>query len=253
MGDRYLNGNREDRRWASDLASWIFENAYYPALTKNLGEDLCRLASCIYFKNEDDDEPFYSRAYDREYAYGLSNNASKTHLASQDTFKYFLICLFRTNFKVGLEWALKFTNRAFDNLAKNEPDSVMKIAIYFPEKKDIKEYYANGGMWICRAQEYQVPTIISDIVYFSKNVFIEYLDRFQNDQELFFRMGEWIKNEIYTKANNIAMLLRNSGNWISFPKRIARICFGNWLQATNCFILIFKDICFIIQTQHRFF
>ena len=68
---------REDRRWASDLASWIFENAYYPALTKNLGEDLCRLASCIYFKNEDDDEPFYSRAYDREYAYGLSNNASK--------------------------------------------------------------------------------------------------------------------------------------------------------------------------------
>ena len=77
VGDRYLNGNREDRRWASDLASWIFENAYYPALTKNLGEDLCRLASCIYFKNEDDDEPFYSRAYDRKYAYGLSNNASK--------------------------------------------------------------------------------------------------------------------------------------------------------------------------------
>lgn len=238
VGDRYLNGNREDRRWASDLASWIFENAYYPALTKNLGEDLCRLASCIYFKNEDDDEPFYSRAYDREYAYGLSNNASKTHLASQDTFKYFLICLFRTNFKVGLEWALKFTNRAFDNLAKNEPDSVMKIAIYFPEKKDIKEYYANGGMWICRAQEYQVPTIISDIVYFSKNVFIEYLDRFQNDQELFFRMGEWIQNEIYTKANNIAMLSVIQEIGFHFQKELP----GYALELASSYELLHFDI-----------
>lgn len=238
VGDRYLNGNREDRRWASDLASWIFENAYYPALTKNLGEDLCRLASCIYFKNEDDDEPFYSRAYDREYAYGLSNNASKTHLASQDTFKYFLICLFRTNFKVGLEWALKFTNRAFDNLAKNEPDSVMKIAIYLPEKKDIKEYYANGGMWICRAQEYQVPTIISDIVYFSKNVFIEYLDRFQNDQELFFRMGEWIKNEIYTKANNIAMLSVIQEIGFHFQKELP----GYALELASSYELLHFDI-----------
>lgn len=238
VSDRYLKGNSEDRRWASDLISWIFENAYFPTLIRNLGEDLCGLANCFYFKNEDDAEPFYSGAHDREYAYGLSFNASKIHRSRQDTFKYFLICLFRTNFKVGLDWALEFTNRAFSNLAQNEPNSVMKVAVFFPEKKDRKEYYANGGMWICRAQEYQVPTIISDIVYFSTNVFIKYLDHFQNDQELFLKMGEWIKSEIYTKANNIAMLSVIQEIGFHFQKELP----GYALELASSYELLHFDI-----------
>ena len=200
---RYLTGNSYEYRWANDISVWTFENTY-PALAIHCGKELCKLANCIYFEKKK--KSYYGIVHEQELYYGLSDNASRMHMSRHESFKYFLINLFRSNFKIGLEWAISFTNKAFENLVETNADSVMNISIYFPDTKEKKEYYANRAMWICRIEEHQVPTIISDIIYYTKEGLIEYLEYFKKDQEIFLKMGEWIKEKIYGKSNNIAMV-----------------------------------------------
>ncbi len=234
---RYLNGNLYECRWANDISVWTFENAY-PALTNYCGEELCELASCIFFEEGKKIKSYYGNLNEQVFYYGLSDNASKVHMSTHETFKYFLINLFRTNFKSGLEWAVSFTNKAFGNLAENKPDSVVNISIYFPETGEIKEYYANGAMWICRIKEFMVPTIISDIVYFAKEGLIEYLEYFKRDQELFLKIGEWIKEEIYGKSNNVAIISIIQEIGFHFQKELP----GYAIELASSFELLHWDI-----------
>lgn len=206
VSDRYLSENKKERYWARDIGTWILENAYYPALTRNVGTDLCMLANRIYFINGYDDKICISDVHEKEHSYGLSDNASSIYMSREDTFKYFLTSLFKTNLKVGFEWAIEFVNRAFENFVQNEAESVMEISVFFPEKKETKKYYANGQMWLCRIDEYQIPTIVSDIIYVLKTVIIEYLESIKFSNELFLQIAEWSKKEIYSKANNAALL-----------------------------------------------
>ena len=234
---RYLTGNSYECRWANDISIWTFENAY-PMLTTHCGEDLCKLANCIFFEEGKNKKSYYGTFYERDYYYGLSDNASRIHMSRHETFKVFLINLFRTNFRIGLEWAISFTNKAFGNLAEKKPDSVMNISIYFPDTQEIKEYYANGAMWICRVKEYQVPTIISDIVYYAKEGLIEYLEHFKEDQELFLKMGEWIKERIYNISNNVAMVSIIQEIGFHFQKELP----GYALELASSFELLHWDI-----------
>ena len=203
--DMYLSQSQQECRWASDISVWTFENAY-PALTKCLGEELCELANCIFFEKGKRQRSNYRIAFERDAYYGLSDNSNRINTSRHDGLKVFLWNLFRTNFKVGLEWAIAFTNRSFDNLAQNSPESVMEITIYFPDKNEKKQYWGNGEMWLCRVKEHQVPTILSDIIYYAKEGFIEIIESIKQDQELGLRLAKWVKTEIYEKSNNIAML-----------------------------------------------
>ena len=234
---RYLSGNSYELRWANDISVWTLNNAY-PALTNHCREELCELANCIFFEEGKKKKSYYGVSHEQDYYYGLSDNASRVYQSRHDTFKYFLINLFRTDFKNGLGWAVSFTNKAFGSFAENKPDSVINISIYFPDTREIKEFYANDAMWMCRVKEYQVPTVISDIVYYSKEGLIEYLEHFKQDQELFLKMGEWIKKEIYGKSNNVAIVSIIQEIGFHFQKELP----GYAVELASSFELLHWDI-----------
>ena len=234
---RYLTGNSYECRWAKDISVWTFENVY-PALTTHCGEELCELANCIYFEEEKKKKSYHGILHEQELYYGLSDNASRMYMSRHETFKYFFINLFRTNLKIGMKWAISFTNKALGNFAENKQDAVINISLYFPDTKEIKKYYANSAMWMCRIKEHQVPTIISDIVYYAKEELIEYLEYFKQDQKIFLKMGEWIKKEIYGKSNNVAMLSIIQEIGFHFQKELP----GYALELASSFELLQWDV-----------
>ncbi|QEH67830.1 hypothetical protein [Cellulosilyticum sp. WCF-2] len=234
-------GNHEGYRWSNDIIEWTVQNAY-PVLVNNLANELCILANTLWLKGEVQrrNNPFYIDNDLKEYElYGLSESADEYKSLQRDiSSNIFLYNLFRCNFIVGLKWAIGFVNEVMSTYAKNEPQCVEEVEVYFIGKKQSKKYLGNPNMWLAGIEENNVPLLVGDIIYLLKDAIINSIEVYKNEQELIQRYTDYVKNELYTKSNNIALLSIIEGIGLHFQKELP----GYALDLATSFEILYVDI-----------
>lgn len=205
----YGSDESNKRRIAGDVIGWTLKNAY-PALVSTHANGLCLLADAFWLnKNQKKkDEDLYSfHRESNELLYGLSKNAEHHHFEYRSVKEnVFLYNLFHVDFKTGLEWAIQFLNTVFDEYVLNEPRSLVKVQIYFDKAKEVKDYWGNPRVWLAGTRDHNVPTLIGDVLYLMNETLINTIDAYKNDETYTLLFANHIKDQIYTKSNNIAML-----------------------------------------------
>ncbi len=204
----YINGNKKSRRMSEDIMEWTLKNAY-PALVISLSRELCLIADVLWLRgnvNIEEGNFYHSNRLSNDFEYGLSEKAENHNYSYRTVHEnVFLWNVFRINFKMGFEWAIQFVNRTVLEYEKNNPEHVMKIKLKFDEK-DVKEYWGSGNMWIAGIRDYSVPTLIGDVIFCLKEVIIDSLEAHKNESKLISVFANYIKDIIYSKSNNIALL-----------------------------------------------
>lgn len=204
----YIDSNRSKKRFAEETISWTLDNAF-PELIKVLGDELCALANLFYLqeKQPKGTDDYRYKPYVDEDKYGLSENA-KNYEHSHRTVRnnHIIINLFQHNFKVGFQWAINFINQVVLSYQKENPKAVQKIYIKFFEEDRITEYWCSPDMWLSGVIENAVPLLIGDIVYCLKTFSINYLEKLKSNEVLFKAFAQYIKDEIFSKSNNIILL-----------------------------------------------
>lgn len=207
--NNYINGNRKSMRKSEDIMEWTLKNAY-PALVAGLASELCSIADILWLRGKVDAEEFDFYRADRlskGFEYGLSEKAEHYNYLYRTVYENaFLWNLFRLNFKVGFHWAIQFINRVILEYATNNPEYVIKIKVKISESNAIKEYWGNGNMWLAGIRDYNVPTLIGDVIFCLKEAIISSLEICKKDHEFTVAFANYVKETIYSKSNNIVLL-----------------------------------------------
>lgn len=207
--NNYINGNRKSMRKSEDIMEWTLKNAY-PALVAGLASELCSIADILWLRGKVDAEKFDFYRADRlskGFEYGLSEKAEHYNYLYRTVYENaFLWNLFRLNFKVGFHWAIQFINRVILEYATNNPEYVIKIKVKISESNAIKEYWGNGNMWLAGIRDYNVPTLIGDVIFCLKEAIISSLEICKKDHEFTVAFANYVKETIYSKSNNIVLL-----------------------------------------------
>ncbi len=180
-------------------------------LSKVLPYEICQLADLYWtFTPEiegDNLRFFHQRREDLSYYYGLSEKAEyyqhefSLKNAMNSNFFYWL---FKTNFWVGLNWAIDFVNNAVKNYLNTIDGGLPSYRINFVDEGIIRSYLGTSDMWVCTAQEYSMPLVISDLIYCLKSVAFNILR--DADSSAAIKIANDIKRFIYDKSNNIVLL-----------------------------------------------
>ncbi len=207
--NNYINGNRKSMRKSEDIMEWTLKNAY-PALVAGLASELCSIADILWLRGKVDAEKFDFYRADRlskGFEYGLSEKAEHYNYLYRTVYENaFLWNLFRLNFKVGFHWAIQFINRVILEYATNNPEYVIKIKVKISESNAIKEYWGNGNMWLAGIRDYNVPTLIGNVIFCLKEAIISSLEICKKDHEFTVAFANYVKETIYSKSNNIVLL-----------------------------------------------
>lgn len=204
--------NREDRNFSDEILEWTIKECE-PALIKELPDEMCHLAKKIWlFFDYKPEEDFH--AIEREKIFGLSHFASD-HNFSSGMFKKESICqknLFFTNllnhsFWKALYWAVDFINESISYYASIKPDELKKVSLIFVDSGLKRLYWGNLKMWICASREYEIPLLLSDMIYWLKNVIINCLEGLKiQSEESFSKVADTIRSCLFEKSNNVALL-----------------------------------------------
>lgn len=207
--NNYINGNRKSMRKSEDIMEWTLKNAY-PALVTGLASELCSISDILWLRGKVGAEEFDVYRADRlskGFEYGLSEKAEHYNYLYRTVYENaFLWNLFRLNFKVGFHWAIQFINGVILEYATNNPEYVIKIKVKISESNTIKEYWGNGNMWLAGIRDYNVPTLIGDVIFCLKEAIISSLEICKKDHEFTVAFANYVKETIYSKSNNIVLL-----------------------------------------------
>ena len=208
LSNDLLGNNQKQKRVARDLINWTLKNSHFNML-KFCAKDFCVLLNNYWLENcNDNDEHRYGYRYEfsNDYKYGLSQQMDNYNYEFRKvTDNLFLNNLYYANFNHGFEWTIDFINKCVEKYYQNHSDEILKIQIKFKDN-DIREYYGNPNMWVAGIIEHSVPTLIADMVYCLRNFILKHLEAYKEDTELFKDFSEYIKNNIYSKSNNIILL-----------------------------------------------
>ena len=208
LSNYLLGNNREQKRVARDIIDWTLKKSHFNML-KYCSKDFCMLLNNHWLENDNDnDEHYYSYRYEisNDYKYGLSQQMDNYNYEFRKvTDNLFLNNLYYANFNYGFEWTIDFINRCVEKYYQNHSNEILKIQIKFKDN-NIREYYGNSNMWVAGIIEHSVPTLIADIIYCLRNFILKHLEVYKDDKELFKDFAEYIKNNIYSKSNNIILL-----------------------------------------------
>ena len=174
-----------------------------------------------------------------DYLYGLNDAAEHYNHKFQDVDNNpFFINLFGPNLLEGFEWAIYFVNRLISAFAENCPDQIANVEIYFPETKQTRTYLGNPYMWSISIDEYILPTLISDIIYILNRSIVNHISAYLNQDGLGEAFANWIKEQLYLKANNIALLTIIENIGMHFQDELP----GYALELASSLHLIYWDI-----------
>lgn len=217
-------------RWARKIIEETLKNTY-PVLARMLPKELCNLADNLWFVDSANERGINNV----EATFGLSEYSMSYHNIYE---VLFLRNIFKEQFRVGFDWAIQFINRAIQNYAVNYPEYVDKVAIYFSEEKNIREYYGNLRMWMFGINEHSQPVIIGDIVYILKSVLIETIEEYANNKADIESLAEMVKSEIYTQSNNVVLLTIIEAIGMNFQRELP----GYALDLAANFDLLYWDL-----------
>lgn len=234
----YTNGNKKNRRKSEDIMEWTLQNAY-PALVNKLASELCLIADRLWLRRDADSKEFdffQSDRLSRNFEYGLSKKAEHHNFSYRTVDEnVFLWNLYRLNFKVGFQWAIQFVNKAVSDYVINNPEHVIQVKVN--EKNVIKEYWGNGNMWIAGIRDHNVPTLIGDVIFCLKNAIVNHLVAYKDEREWFIKFANYIKETIYSKSNNIALLTIIESVGMHFENELP----GYALDLVTCIELVHWD------------
>lgn len=204
--------NREDRDFSEEILEWTIKECEL-ALIKELPDVMCHLAKKLWlsfdYKPEED-----FHALEREKMFGLSHFASD-HNFSLGMFEkqpiyqknLFFTNLLNYSFWKAFCWAVDFINDSIAYYASVKPDELEKIDLVFVESGLRQSYWGNPKLWICASQEYEIPLLLSDIIYWLKNVIVNSLEFLKNQPgDSFLKLSNAVRQKIYEQSNNVALL-----------------------------------------------
>ena len=206
----YKSENRDEIRLAADIIKDTIQFKHVK-LAEHLAKELCCLAEMFWTYPLKKGSPYGFYEGDRQdipYQYGFNENAEQyEHGSTRNTAfdNTFFFVLFRTNFWVGLEWTINFVNKAVLRFIGKQKD-MPTYEINFIELGIKKSYYGYERMWLTTAQEYNMPMILSDLLYNLKVVLSYIIKNAVLNKEDTVKFAENVKKRIYEKSNNIALL-----------------------------------------------
>lgn len=193
-------------RYATDSISDLicFDNGN---LASSNYDDVIELFSHFFTDNLDDDRfmHYSNRDLNDNWKYGFNDNAESYMQDYRDYPANFSTCfwlLLKKNYWKTLGWLISFLNRCVSQYNKNE--SLPEFDLYFVDEQTHKKYLGNERMWLASCQEYQVPTIVGDLV-FTLEKFTEYgasLLEYEEKKKFL----ETIKIIIFDSSNNIILI-----------------------------------------------
>ena len=208
LSNYLLGNNQKQKRAARDIINWTLKNSHFNML-KFCSKEFCLLLNNYWLKNRNDNGEHhcgYRYEISKENKYGLSRRIDNYNYEFKKvTDNLFLNELYYVNFNYGFEWTINFINQCVENYYQNYSNEILKIQIKFQDN-DIREYYGNPNMWVASIIEHSVPSLIADMVYCLRSFILKHLELYKDDKELFKDFSEYIKNNIYSKSNNIILL-----------------------------------------------
>ena len=238
----YCSGDEaEKQQFAYEIIEETLKNAN-PMLIRQVPYVICDLANRLWFKGNGKGGRLrgqFEHDLREENAYGLSQYAEHISMTDKGVIEnIFLWNILTVNFYVGFEWAINFVNQTISNYVDNNPDGIMLIQIYFADERSTKKYYGNHNLWLAGIQEYNVPMLIGDVIYVLKKILINNIRRSIKEGICVQEFAEYVKKEIYEKANNIALLSIVEAIGFNFQTELP----GYALDLSSCFELIYWDI-----------
>lgn len=241
----YQSTDNEKISLSKDIIEDALKYEHYN-LARYLPNQICKLAEFFWtYTPKLDNEFIYSAMQDDVYShltylYGLGINAKNyehSDTRADVLHKTFFFWLFRTNFWIGLDWTISFLNRAIESF-KTKQESLPYYTIYFNETKTTKSYLGYDRLWLSTAQEYCVPMIISDLLYCLKSEVREIFKNFSNNKPTLQKFAELLKEHIFSKSNNIALLTVISEIGMEFGEVLP----GYALDVTSNIDLVLHDL-----------
>lgn len=214
----------------------------YPILAQNVANKLCDLAEKLWIKCTKKGHGamgWHEHDIRGAHAYGLSQYAEHYDISRNGVYdNNFLWNILTERFDIGFNWAIQFVNQAISNYAHNSPGDLLQVPIYFADKRCTKEYYGNAGLWMAGIQEHAVPTIIGDIVYVLKTIIVNNMRSRIEDEKYIKALAIVVKEALYKKSNNIALLSVIECIGMNFQKELP----GYALDMSSSFEIIYWDM-----------
>lgn len=209
------------------------------SLVIDLPELACKSAETLWRQRVSRKHFAYERyGHDNVRAYGLSNNAD--HFGNDKNGVYnniFFWYVMQYNFVKGLEWAISFVNNAIQTFAENNPDEITNVEIYFPKENKKRVYLGNRRLWMADIMEHNLPVVLTDIVFIIKKTIINTM-RNSSDNEYIKGLAEYVKKNIYEKANNVLLLSIIEAIGMNYQKEMP----GFAIELASSMELIYDDI-----------
>ncbi len=182
-----------------------------PELALYTPQELCNIAEWYWThdKSKIKNNRFTSFIQDDSicFQYGLNENAENYKHSAGSLYSYKFFCiLFEYNLKFGFDWAISFVNKAVLYFAEKHKKHIINISLRFLEDNTTKNYLGNSNMWLAGIKEYEVPTLIGDLIFILKNKLIRILDFKNINKDFLIRFSNYVKNSIYQKSNNVILL-----------------------------------------------
>lgn len=176
--------------------------------------------------------------YNNVRAYGLSNNADYFDNNENGVYNStFLWYVMRCDFIKGLDWAIAFINNAVQTFAESKPDEITNIDIYFSKENKKRGYWGNEWLWMADIMEHNLPVVLTDIVFVIKKTVINTM-RNSSDSAYIKGLAEYVKKNIYEKANNILLLSIIEAIGMNYQKEMP----GYAIELASSMELIYYDI-----------
>ena len=210
--EKIQSEDRSEQRFSENIAEWTIKECEF-TLVKVLPDEMGRLAKKLWLSfdyNPQDD--FYGR--EKEKQFGLSHCARDYNFSSgfsdEDPIEMknlFFAFLLKCDFWNAFYWAVDFINDSVAYYASVKPDDLKKIDLVFVDTDLRLSYWGNLKLWICASQEYEIPLLLSDIIYWLKNFIINSLESLKiQSRQSFFKIADTIRSDLFKKSNNIALL-----------------------------------------------
>ena len=221
---------------SEDILEAIIKN-YYPQFVIEFPELACEVAETLWtYRELRSPFSYYEDDSNNVKAYGLSDKAD--NYGNNSVFDTpFIWYIMRYNFIKGFNWAIDFLNKSVACFAKNNPERIKKIEIFFADQKEKKLYFGNENLWLAGTMERVVPVILGDIIYVIKRTIVNTIAN-TVDSTYAKKLAQYIRKTIYEKSNNILLLSVVETIGMNFEKKLP----GYAVELASSMELIYLDI-----------
>lgn len=245
ISDLYKSGEHNKVSLGSDIIEYALKFEHI-ALAKYLPKELCDLADLFWTYDPEIKEKRYRGIFPRDkkemsYIYGLSQQAENYEHRTTDEpalYKSFFLILFRTNFWLGFHWAIHFVNQSVEKLSNNLEGDLPLYTIHFVGNGENISYWGFEKMWLATAQEYSIPTLLSDLIYCLKYEIINIVKALKDSGKDYIKFANNIKDFLFRGSNSIALLTIISDIGMEFENDLP----GYALDLTSNIDLVLNDL-----------